>query len=88
MAKPESDAHGRQHRSVEISAANDEPYRLSDGSEHPSKAEADAYKAVNYADEQEHATNISVDKLIAGGTAATLGLAGIYLAVRHRRKKD
>jgi hypothetical protein len=62
--------------------------RLSDGSEHESQAAADAYKAENYPESWEAEWDVPVGKLITGGTAATIGLAGIYLVAKRHMKKE
>ncbi|MES2876539.1 MAG: hypothetical protein V4678_03660 [Patescibacteria group bacterium] len=68
----------------------DTTYRLSDGSEHESQAAAEAYKAVKYPDDAhaDIAHDANLNKLMLSGTAATIGLAGLFFVVKRRLNKD
>jgi hypothetical protein len=74
----------------EIAETNTSVYRLSDGSKHESQEAAEKYKAENYPDEDDYMASIRnpyIDRLLLGGSALTIGVAGMIIAKRHRNKE-
>jgi hypothetical protein len=63
---------------------------LSDGSEHASWADADAYIQAHYPENgmSDDTQEDGISKLLLTGSAATIGIAGIYLVARRHMKKD
>lgn len=63
---------------------------LSDGTEHNSWADADAYIQTQYPDDAQAdiAHDAHINKLMLTGTAATIGLAGLFFVVKRRLNKD